>query len=258
MKDVIFEFQKRCELKYSGTTPKNYASLVRKFTSFIGSFDVNKDDVLKYNLHIRNKSYSFRNTSLSAIKAYFKLYLDRPLKGIANIRPPKQKKLPVVYDCEVMALKIDSIPNSKHKAILAIALCCWLRKGELLNLKVEDINGSLKILHIKQSKGCKDRVVPITENTLNILREHYKEHKPEEYLFEGQFGGKYSPTSVDKITKKYLFPKMRFHAIRASGATFALANGTDLKTVSELLGHSKIQTTEHYIPILYKTVKQAI
>lgn len=258
MKDTIYYFEQLCELKYSGLTPKNYASLVGRFLEFCKTNNPTKEDVLKYNLHVRSKSYSFRNTSLSAIKAFFKLYLETPLKGVANIRPPKQHKLPVVYDCEKMAAKIDAIPNIKHKAILALALCCWLRKSELLNLKIQDVNGSLRQIHIKNSKGCKDRVIPITKNVLNILREYYKAHKPKQYLFEGQNGGKYSPTSVDKITKKHLYKDMRFHQIRASGATYALSNGTDIKTVSALLGHNKIQTTEYYIPVLYQSVKTAI
>lgn len=258
MEDIIFRFQELCELKYSGSTPKNYASLVSKFLNHAKTTTPTKEDVLNYNIHIRHKSFSFRNTSLSAIKAFFSLYLQTPLEGIANIRPPKEKKKPVVYDCNEMAERIQSIPNIKHKAILALALCCWLRKSELLNLRIKDVNGSLRQIHIHRSKGCKDRVIPISGNVLEILRDYYKLHKPSEYLFEGQNGGKYSPTSVDKITKHYLYPNMRFHQIRASGATFALSNGTDLKTVSEILGHSKIQTTEHYIPILYQNIKTAI
>lgn len=258
MKDVLFEFEKRCEVKFSGSTPENYTLHVSNFLKHIGKSNVDSKDVFRYNVHIREYSFSYRNIALNAIKAYFLLMLNKKVEGVANIRPPKQNKKPKVYDCTVMAIKIDCIKNSKHRSMLAIALCCWLRKSELLNLKISDINGSLRMVHIKNSKGCKDRIIPITENTLNILRAYYKEHKPKEYLFEGQNGGKYSATSVDKITKKYLFPEMRFHGIRASGATYALSNGTDLKTVSELLGHSKIQTTEYYIPILYQNVKQAI
>jgi integrase len=196
--------------------------------------------------------------AINAIKSYFKLYLRKQVKGFSSIRPPKEYKKPKVYDCYILSEKIQNIENKKHKAILALSLCCWLRKSELLNIKISDINGSLMTLKINQSKGCKDRVVIISENTINILREYHKEYKPKEYLFEGLNGGKYSSTSVDKITKKYLYKDMRFHSLRASGATFALSNGTDLKTVSKILGHKHIQTTEYYIPILYKTIKQAI
>lgn len=258
MEDILFEFEKKCEVKFSGSTPKNYTSHVSKFLYFIGKSDVDSQDVFKYNIHIRKLSFSYRNVALNAIKAYFLLILNMEVEGVANIRPPKQSKKPIVYDCDEMALKIDHIKNLKHKAILAITLCCWLRKSELINLKVSDINGSLRIIHIKQSKGCKDRIIPISAKTLEILRNYYKKYRPKEYLFEGVNGGKYGKTSVDKITKKHLFPTMRYHSIRASGATYALTNGTDLKTVSEILGHSKIQTTQHYIPILYKNIKQAI
>lgn len=258
MKDRLTYFEELCELKYSGSTPKNYVHHVRLLFDFTGHEKMTQRDVVKYNLHIRNKSYSYRNVAINAFRAYFKLMLQKELTGIAKIRPPKQNKKPTVYDCNEMAERIHRIENIKHRAMLALALCCWLRKSELLNLKIADINGSLRQIHIKNSKGCKDRVIPISIKTLEILRKYYREHRPKDYLFEGQNGGRYSPTSVDKITKKYLFPKMRFHQIRASAATYALANGTDLKTVSEILGHSKIQTTEHYIPVLYENVRTAI
>lgn len=257
---VLEKTQQLLELKYSGTTPKNYLHHIERFLRAAGNVPdrVTNKDVQKYNLSIRHQSNSYRNVAINAIRAYFSLYLRRRLKGFASIRPRKEIKKPVVYDCEVLAAKINAIPNTKHKAILAIALCCWLRKSEVLNIKIEDINGSLRMLHVKQSKGCKDRVIPVTGNTLNILRSYFKEYRPKEYLFQGQNGGRYSATSVDNITKKYLYATMRFHQIRASGATFAVNNGTDIKTVSELLGHSHIKTTQHYIPVLYNTVKHAI
>lgn len=256
---VLKDFKHLLELKYSGRTPANYLHHVSMFLDHSKNVPtrVNNEDVLDYNIFIKDKGHSYRNVAINAIKAYFRLYLRKKIKNFSTIRPPQRHLKPKVYDCNLMALKINSINNKKHKAILTLTLCCWLRKGEVQNVKVKDINGNLQQLHIKQSKGCKDRVLPISENTLNILRIYYQEYKPREYLFEGVTGKKYSASSLDKIVKKYLNPKMRFHAIRASAATFALAEGTDLKTVSEMLGHSRIETTKHYIPQLLK-VNQAI
>ena len=256
---VLKDFKHLLELKYSGNTPANYLLHVQKFLEHSNNVPlrVTNEDILNYNIAIKDKSYSYRNVAINAIKAYFKLYLRKRVKNFSTIRPPTRHLKPKVYDCELMAIKINAISNLKHKAILSVVLCCWLRKGELQNLKIQDINGPLQQLHIKQSKGCKDRVLPISENTLNTLREYYKAYRPKEYLFQGTTGGKYSATSCDKIVKKYLDVTMRFHAIRASAATYALAEGTDLKTVSEMLGHSKIETTKHYIPKLIK-VRQAI
>ncbi|QQV89972.1 integrase [Cellulophaga phage Ingeline_1] len=257
---VLKKVKQLLELKYSGSTPKNYSHHIALFLEYAKNVPdrINNEDVLDYNISIRNKSNSYRNIAINAIRAYFNLYLRKKLHGFSSTRPPNQKRIPVVFDCDEMALKIDSITNLKHQAILAIALCCWLRKSELLNIKLSDINGKLQTLHIKQSKGCKDRILPISTKTLTILRTYYKVYKPKIYLFEGQQSDTYSAASVDKITKKYLYPSMRFHNIRASGATYALKKGTDIKTVSHLLGHAKIQTTEYYIPVLYNTVMHAI
>lgn len=254
---VLEDFKHLLQLKYSGSTPANYVLHVSKFLDFAKNVPlrVTNEDILDYNIYIKDKSYSYRNVAINAIKAYFKLYLRRRVKKFSTIRPPTMQPKPKVYDCELMAIKINAIPNLKHKAILTVVLCCWLRKGELQNLKVQDINGNLKQLHIKQSKGCKDRVLPLSDNTLQTLRDYYKIYKPQNFLFEGATKNKYSATSCDKLVKKYLNPTMRFHAIRASAATYALASGTDLKTVSEMLGHSKLETTKHYIPKLLKVVQ---
>jgi integrase/recombinase XerD len=256
---VLKDFKHLLDLKYSGRTPANYLHHVGLFLDHCKNVPtrVNNEDVLDYNISIKDKGHSYKNVAINAIKAYFRLYLRKKINNFSTIRPPQRHLKPKVYDCKLMALKINAIPNYKHKAILALTLCCWLRKGELQNLKITDINGKLQQLHIKQSKGCKDRVLPISDNTLNLLRLYYLEYRPKEYLFEGINGKKYSASSLDKIVKKYLNPNMRFHAIRASAATYALVEGTDLKTVSEMLGHSRIETTKHYIPQLLK-VHQSI
>lgn len=258
IEQAVYDFQELCELGHSGTTPKNYAGHVRNLLVFVGNPYPTQSDVVRYNVSILRHSYSYRNVAINAIKKYFTLMLSEKLDGIAKIRPPKQRFKPKVYDVEEIALKIKGIPNTKHESILSIALCCWLRKGEVLNIKVDDINGSLRQLHIKQSKGCKDRVLPITKNTLETLRRYYKEYRPKEYLFEGQNGGKYGATSCDKILHKHINPNMRFHSLRASGAYYALKNGADIKSVSEMLGHASIETTKYYMPTIFENIKQAI
>lgn len=246
---------------YSRRTIKTYSHYLEKFLNETGKnpYHITLADITKYLLSQKYTSVPQQNQVIGSLKLFAKYNLNRRNMQLEKIeRPKREKKLPLVLDGPYIKEKIAKVKNIKHKAILAIALCCWLRKSELLNLRIQDVNGSLRQVHIHNSKGCKDRVIPISKNTLEILRQYYMEHKPKEYLFNGQNGGKYSPTSVDKITKKYLYPNMRFHQIRASGSTFAVANGTDLKTVSYLLGHAHLKTTEHYIPILYENIKTAI
>lgn len=259
MKDrsaVLNEFQQLLEVKYTGRTPENYTYHVRNFLDHVKNVPlrVTSDDVLSYNIHIRNKSNSFRNVAINAIKAYFKLYLKRRLKGFASIRPKKERTIAKVLDAEVLAIKINAIQNLKHRAILLLGLSSWLRRSEVVNLKITDIHSDRMRIFVSQSKGAVDREVKLSANTLKCLRAYFKAYRPRVYLFNGQNALQYSGSSINLLAQRYL--GTNFHTLRASGATYALQNGTDLKTVSEMLGHKSIETTKFYLPTLLEAVAQ--
>jgi len=254
-KSVVLEKTKQLlELKYSGATPKNYLHHIDLFLTFSKNVPdrLNNEDILNYNIHIRNYSNSYRNVAINAIKAYFKLYLRKDVKGFSSIRPPKQFKQPKVYDAEILSLKIKSIENLKHRSILMLGLSCWLRQSEVRNLKINDIDSNRMVINIYNAKGSKDREVKLSENLLILLREYRELFNPKTYLFNGQKTIQYK--SINVVCKNNL--QIRFHSLRASGSTYALQNGTDLKTVSEMLGHKSIETTKFYIPTLLKSVNQ--
>jgi site-specific recombinase XerD len=102
------------------------------------------------------------------------------------------------------------------------------------------------LVHIKNAKGRKDRVVPLSQNVLNLLREYFKQCRPNEYLFNGQTSNKYSIGSCQQIYKKYIESSGHIHTLRHSCATNLLENGTDLKIIQKILGHSSVKTTEIY------------
>ncbi|MFK5981423.1 MAG: tyrosine-type recombinase/integrase [Flavobacteriaceae bacterium] len=253
---VLKKVEHLLQLKYSGRTPANYLHHIALFLDHAKNVPLraSNEDILDYNLSIRGKGNSYRNIAINAIKAYFSLYLRKEVKQFSSIRPPKQFKQPKVYDAEMLAIKINSILNKKHKAILALGLSGWLRNNEVVNLKIKDIDSIRMKIKINQSKGSKDREVNLSQSTLLILREYVIEFKPVDFLFSGQNSPKYS--SVNKVCQNHL--GVRFHSLRASGATHAVKSGTDIKTVSEMLGHQKIETTKFYIPKLLENVIQAI
>ena len=258
---VLKRFKQLCELKYTGSTPENYTKHVSNFLDFTKNVPdrVNNEDVLDYNIHIRNYNTSTKNVIISAIKAYFKLYLRKEIKNFSCIRPKKEIKVTKVYDAEITAIKIRAIQNTKHKAICTLGLSGWLRIGEVINLRIKDIDNERMLIHIKQSKGAKDRDVTLTEETLGILRDYVREYRPVEFLFNGQGDKpKYSRSSCNAICKDHLYSDMRFHDLRASGATYAHENGMSLFDISNMLGHAKIETTKHYINSRLYTVKQAM
>jgi len=124
--------------------------------------------------------------------------------------------------------------------------CVGLRVSEVISLKIEDIDSKRMIIHIKNAKGRKDRVVPLSQKVLELLREYFKQYRPKEYLFNGQNSLKYSSSSCNQIVKKYLGEKYHIHQLRHSCATNLLENGTDLKIIQKILGHSNVKTTEIY------------
>jgi integrase/recombinase XerD len=102
------------------------------------------------------------------------------------------------------------------------------------------------IINIQEAKGRKDRIVPLSNKILILLRDYYKIYKPKEYLFEGQSKLKYSTTSCNKIVKKYLGHKYHFHLLRHSCFTSMLESGTDLRIIQSIAGHNSSKTTEIY------------
>jgi integrase/recombinase XerD len=102
------------------------------------------------------------------------------------------------------------------------------------------------IINIYQGKGKKDRIVPLSENVLELLKKYYRQYKPKLYLFNGQNSLQYSSESCNKLVKKYLGNQYHFHLLRHSCFTQLLEQGTDLRIIQKIAGHSSSKTTEVY------------
>ena len=129
-----------------------------------------------------------------------------------------------------------------------------MRVSEVINLKIEDIDSKRMIINIRKAKGNKDRIVKLTESTLSLLREYYKEFRPKVRLFNGQTKEKYSQTSCNKIVKKYLGDKFYFHKLRHSSLTSMIECGTDVSVVQRIAGHNQLSTTAGYLHITKNTM----
>lgn len=240
--------QKFIYLNYSDRTRETYLSYINKF---LGSLDkqvihLSAKDFQNYLDNCEFTSISQQNQVINAIRFLYKFGLNKKYDKVSFKRPRGEKKLPIVIDKDFIIEKLSNIENIKHKAILSLAFSVGLRVSEVLNLKINDIDSKRMIIHIHNAKGRKDRIVPLSENILLLLREYYKKYKPKEYLFNGQFELKYSAKSCNQIIKKYLGEKYHFHQLRHSFATFLIENGTGLRRIQKLLGHSSSKTTEIY------------
>jgi integrase/recombinase XerD len=117
---------------------------------------------------------------------YFKTCRDTKIEVDKIHRPKRAKILPNVLSKEEVKAILDAHSNLKHKAMLSMIYSCGLRRSELLNLKFSDIDSKRNIVIIRQSKGKKDRITPLSAKILDLLRRYYKEYSPKTYLFEGQ------------------------------------------------------------------------
>ena len=114
-------------------------------------------------------------------------------------RPRKHLQLPKVISEEKILKGLMRIENIKHKAMLSLIYGCGLRRSELLDLKIKDLDGARKVIHIKKAKGNKDRIVPFGEKLRNLLVGYYQQYKPIVYLFEGMYGGRYGERSIELV-----------------------------------------------------------
>ncbi|MDA3780214.1 MAG: tyrosine-type recombinase/integrase, partial [Bacteroidales bacterium] len=180
------------------------------------------------------------------LKFGYEKVLNKKYNKIDFQRPRNEKKLPQIIDKEFLLNRISKIENIKHKTIISLAFSVGLRVSEVINLKINDIDSNRMIINVYQGKGSKDRIVPLSQNILELLRNYYKQYKPNEYLFNGQKSQQYSPESCNKIVKKYLGNNYHFHLLRHSCFTALLESGNDLRIIQKLAGHSSSKTTEIY------------
>src|SRR5690554_7196394 len=131
---------------------------------------------------------------VNAVKLYFQTVQNKRLDIEKIHRPKKSKTLPNVLSKEEIKAILEVHVNIKHRTMLSLIYACGLRRSELINLKISNIDSKRNIISIIQSKGKKDRIIPLPKSILLMLREYYKAYKPKYWLFEGQkVDSQYSP-----------------------------------------------------------------
>ena len=202
----------------------------------------------------KNMPESTQNQIINALKFYLEQILGHDPKYIDIERPKKPRELPNVLSVQDVQNMINATENIKHKCILMLIYSAGLRRSELLNLRIQDVDEHRKLLFIKDAKGKKDRFTLLSEKVLVSLRQYFKVYMPQQWLFEGQYGGKYSASSMQKIFHKAvqkvgIRSQPTLHTLRHSFATHLVERGVNLKIVQDLLGHASSKTTEIYLHI---------
>ena len=254
----------KLELKrYANSTVKTYVTFFELFINYHndkGLQEIDEVDVRTFLQHLIQKKHSnsYINQAINAIKFYYESVLGMPNRFYEIERPRKESKLPkVISKHEVLSI-IENTNNIKHRCVVELLYSSGLRRSELLNLKLSDVDSKRMLIRVEDSKGNKDRLTLLSKTTLNDLRVYFKEYRPKTYLFEGKNGKKYSAQSVLKIVtyaaeKARISARVTPHILRHSFATHLLESGTDIRQIQVLLGHSSTKTTEIYTHVAINT-----
>jgi integrase/recombinase XerD len=266
---MLEELQRR---NYSQTTVTGYIRTVADFAKHFQCppDQLGPEEIRAYQLHLlndRKQGSRTVGTQTAALRFFFCKTLKRnyPIEEVPYPRAPR--KLPIILTQEEAVRLIDSASNLFHRAMLMTLYSTGMRRAELCHLKVEDIDSTRMIVHIRHGKRNRDRDVPLSPKLLETLREYWRWMQPKTYLFPGTKNG----WRADKpITPKVLWEAcreaaqaagitkdVRPHLLRHSFATHLLENGADLPTVQLLLGHSDLKATSIYLHLSERHLKAA-
>lgn len=282
MKDILQNTIVDLQLaSYSPRTVESYSYHVKKFLEYFDkdAKSISEDEIKQYFLFLKYKkklSGSASAQAISGIKFMFEKTLDMDFKVFGIVKNPRGKKLPVVLTREEVRKTLNLIRILRHKACLALIYTCGLRLHEATSISPADVDSKRMVIHIKDGKGRKDRIVPLPKTTLQILREHYKTHRNEKFIFpapgRGAHNGEAVSTiplpdaSVQTVLKKVLrqaniIKNVSIHNLRHSYATHLLEAGIDIRIIQKYLGHKSISSTmiyTHLTPIISENVHEKV
>lgn len=264
MENILDKTERILKLRnYSPRTRKAYLLYIKEYIKFSKEKGIKDrqraiEDFL-LTKHKRKQSPQTINLALNAVKFLYAEVLKDPQKIDLKFAK-RNKKLPVVLSRTEIERIIQATDNPKYRLMISLGYACGLRVSEVINLKVADLDIDELVVHIKSAKGKKDRISILPEKLQNDLKNVIAGKHAKDYLFNSNRGGKLTTTSLQKmfresLTKAKVTKPATFHSLRHSFATHLLENGTDVRYVQELLGHSNIRTTQIYTQVTNPKLK---
>ncbi len=248
---------------FSAKTKKSYIFFVNDFLKYIkkNAQNVSEQDIKNYISHlVADKKYTniTANLAISSLRFFFRKVLGSTVCDKIE-RPKREKTLPIVLSKEEIKRIFDKTENIKHKLILKTIYGLGLRVSEVVSIKVSDIDFDRNVVTVS-GKGNKQRMLMLPISLKSDLQKYIELEKREKYVFSGR-KGKYSIKSVQKIFEKAvkkakINKKATCHSLRHSFATHLLEQGTDIRYIQELLGHSRLQTTQIYTKVSNKNISK--
>lgn len=267
----IERFKKWMQSKrYSASTVDTHIEALKTFLKYYHLKpieEITNQDIIDFNTGYilkQNLSSSYQNQFVNSLKLFFRQIENRVIDVDIIHRPKREKVLPNVLSKEEVKAILAAPKFLKHRAMLSLIYSCGLRAGELLKLKPMHIDSKRNILIIKNAKGKKDRIAPLSNKTIEMLRMYYQVFLPKVFLFEGDIPGEaYNERSLQhvmrqSVQKAGIKKPATLHWLRHSYATHLLENGTDLRYIQEILGHSSSRTTEIYTHVSTRSIQKIV
>ena len=256
------------DLQLRGLAPKTQEAYLRAVRQLAEHFDkspadLTEEDLRKYFLHLKNVRQASRSTctqALCGIKFFFEHTLGKDWKTFELVRPPKEKKLPVVLSQEEVGRVLSCLNSFRHHVCLSTIYSCGLRLREGVQLQIADLDSDRMQIHVYKGKGGKDRYVPLPDRTLVLLRQYWQTHRHPLWLYparppQGMPLSKadkhISPSSVQKACRAACLASgvqkhVTVHTLRHSYATHLLEAGVNLRRIQAYLGHASLKSTSIY------------
>jgi integrase/recombinase XerD len=274
-KEIISPLRLRMteDMRIRGMGDKAQKSHIRALKDFAGFLKRSPDtatgeDLRAYQLHMTDSGVtpSTFNTRIVALRFFFGITCGREeMKRFMQFQR-QPRKLPIVFSVEEVADLLAAVPGPgmKYRAALSISYGAGLRASEVCNLKVGDIDSDRMLIHVEQGKGRKDRKVMLSPGLLDLLRDYWREARPQGWLFPGK--PKINPLSPRQLNRAFTSAKhmagiakpATLHTLRHSFATHLLEANTDIRVIQVLLGHAKLTTTAQYAHVATKTIRDTV
>jgi len=250
----------------SPRTQSTYVRHVQKYAEFFGRspVDLGPDHVREYQVFLvesRQVSWSTFNQAVCALRFLYGVTLGRSWPVTHIPYGKREKRLPTVLSVDEVLKVLKAVDNDKHRTLLMTIYSAGLRVSEAVGLRVEDIDGQRMQVHVRQGKGRKDRVLPLSPLLLDHLRDYWRQCPSRGFLFPGTSTSR--PMCVTGIQRTFrlavlkarITKKATVHTLRHSYATHLLESGVDLVTIQRRLGHSSLKTTAVYLHVSSKHVE---
>jgi len=250
-------------------TQKHYLRLVAGFAKYFGISPefLDIEAVRQYQLYLLNErrlSPEAVNLYVSALQFLYLTTLEMPWTSEYFPRARRAYKLPIVLSQEEVLGFFDHIPSLKYRAALMVCYGAGLRISEAVALRVTDIESQRGLLRVEQGKGHKDRYAMLSPRLLQVLRRYYRAARPPDFLFPSWHKDRHlSTTSLqlacrEAAARAGIAKRVTVHTLRHSFATHLLENGTDIRIIQALLGHTRIDTTARYASVAPQVVAATV